>query len=76
VITIMRSKVSTTEMDPNYIYKRMKGRLVSGNLATAQLRVFYRLVSYLKYCDMHAYLRPLLSNGPRSTVETLVNNRC
>jgi hypothetical protein len=20
------------------------------------------------YCDMHAYLRPLLSNGPRSTV--------
>jgi hypothetical protein len=26
----------------------------------------------ITYCDMHACLRPLLSNGPRSTVETLV----
>jgi hypothetical protein len=30
------------------------------------------------YCDMHACLRPLLSNGPRSTVNSgnVVYNRC
>jgi hypothetical protein len=28
----------------------------------------------VKYCDMHACLRPLLSNGPRSTVNS--GNAC
>jgi hypothetical protein len=33
-----------------------------------------KLIKEQKYCDMHAYLLPLLSNGPgqQSTVKTLV----